>query len=123
MILLKPLKSQFLGLQIPINNILLAFVTIYIFIICLLAYWIDQFLRTFMCSSYLQASGHKNTCSFSLCFCMLRAFGLPFNSTERFEIYLLEAGHLAPFGSVHSRSLIGSENHCASCCPLPETPL
>lgn len=41
MILLKPLKSQFLGLQIPINNILLAFVTIYIFIICLLAYWID----------------------------------------------------------------------------------
>ena len=41
MIILKPLKNQFLGLQIPTNNILFAFITIYIFIICLLAYWMD----------------------------------------------------------------------------------
>lgn len=100
MIPLKPLKSQFLGFKIPINNILLA-LSNHLHIHHLPTCILDkiQFLRTFICSSYLQASGHKNTYH-CLCFCMLRAFGLPFNSTERFEIYLPGSWTPGSFGSI-----------------------
>ena len=120
MVILKPLKNQFLGLQIPINNILLAFITIYIFIICILAYWIDP---VFPWVAHLQVPAVFRPLAYCVSVCCGPLACLPFHSTERFEIHLLETGHPAPFDSVHSRCLIGGENHCAFCCPLPESPL